>query len=221
VSIVILLVLLAIVWVAVLAPSALHRYRERQRGGSIDHFQHELRLLKHAGPKVGTSDATESSLSRPKLVLLRPVAAGQTADIDDVDGTHYARVGVIESPQPPVSPAQTHAGLASYRRHQARQRCTAVLRVLTAVAVTTGILGAIPSFHLAWIFTAITGVAALGLVGLIAHAREVEEQRQRRARHRHAPYDDRWEPMGSAQAGYPGAWDNDRDAPIRRTATGL
>jgi len=219
VSIVILLVLLAIVWVVVLAPSALRRYRERQRGGSIDHFHHQLQLLEHAGPKVATRPATESSASRPHLVLLRPVDDGQRADIDDVDGTHYARVGVIASPQPPVSPAQTHAGLASYRRHQARQRCTAVLRVLTIVAIATGILGALPSLHLAWVFTAVTGLAALGLVGLIAHARDVEEQRQRRVR-RHAPYDDRREPVGSARAGYPGAWDDDRDVPIRRTATG-
>jgi hypothetical protein len=217
---VILLVLLAIVWVVVLAPSALRRYRERQRGGSIDHFHHQLQLLEHAGPKVGTRAASESPASRPKLVLLQPVDDGQTADIDDVDGTHYARVGVIQSPQPPVSPAQTQAGLASYRRHQARQRCTLVLRVLTAVAISTGILGAIPSFHLAWIFTAVAGLAALGLVGLIAHARDVEEQRQRRVRSRHVPYDDRREPVGSARAGYPGAWDDDRDAPVRRTATG-
>jgi hypothetical protein len=226
VSIVILLVLLVIVWVVVLAPSALRRYRERQRGGSIDHFHHELQLLEHAGPKLVTPaygtrplPSSESPLSRPKLVLLRPVVDGQPADIDDVDGTHYARVGVIQSPQPPVSPAQTEAGLASYRRHQARQRCTIVLRLLTALAISTGILGAIPSFHLAWIFTAFAGLAALGLVGLIAYARDVEEQRHRRPRHR-VPYDDRWTSVGSARAGYPGAWDDERDGAIRRSASG-
>jgi hypothetical protein len=229
VSIVILLVLLVIVWVVVLAPGALRRYRERQRGGSIDHFHHQLQLLEHAGPKAVTPAyrlggarpvaSTESPLSRPKLVLLRPVDDGQSADIDDVDGAHYARVGVIESPEPPVSPAQTQAGLAAYRRHQARQRCTLVLRILTAVAISTGILGAVPSFHLAWIFTAIASLAALGLVGLIAYARDVEEQRQRRLRRR-VPYDDRLGSVGSAQAGYPGAWDDERDGAIRRAASG-
>jgi hypothetical protein len=229
VSIVILLVLLAIVWVVVLAPGALRRYREHQRGGSIDHFRHELQLLEHAGPKLVTpayslggtrpTHVAESPLSRPKLVLLRPVDDGQSADIDDVDGAHYARVGVIESPRPPVSPAQTEAGLAAYRRHQARRRCTLVLRLLTAAAITTGILGALPSLHLAWIFTGMTGLAALGLVGLVAYARDVEAQRHRRPRPRY-PYDDRWEPLGSAQAGYPGAWDDERAGPVRRVAAG-
>jgi hypothetical protein len=227
---VILLVLLAVVWVVVLAPGALRRFGERRRGGSIDHFHHELQLLEHAGPKsiapayrlggARPSQSAVASSSRPKLVLLQPVGDGQSADIEDVDGTHYARVGVIESPPPPTSPALTQAGLAAYRRQQARQRCTLVLRLLTAGAITTGIIGAVPSLRLAWIFTGITGIAALALVGLIAHARDVEEQRQRRLRSR-LQYDDRHDSFnGPAQAGHPGAWDDERDAPLRRAAGG-
>ena len=124
--------------------------------GSVDHFHHQLELLEHAGPKLvapayrlraGRSGANSSAAasSRPKLVLLRAVSDGQAADIDDVDGARYARVGVIEPPEPPVSAAQTHAELAGYRRQQARQRCTFVLRLLAAAAVSTGILGALPS----------------------------------------------------------------------------
>ena len=226
----ILLVLLAVVWVVVLAPGALRRFGERKRDGSIGHFHHELQLLGHAGPKsiapayrlggVRPSHSADPSLSRPKLVLLQPVGEGQSADIEDVDGAHYARVGVIESPQPPTSPALTQAGLAAYRRQQARQRCTLVLRLLTAAAIITGILGVVPSLRLAWIFTALAGVAALALVGLIAHARDVEEQRQRRLRSR-MPYDDRRDSFnGPAQAGHPGAWDDERAAPLRRAAGG-
>ena len=91
----------------------------RARGvGSVDHFHHQLELLEHAGPKLvapayrlrsARSEANSAAVasSRPKLVLLRAVQDGQAADIDDVDGAHYARVGVIEPPEPPVSPAQT------------------------------------------------------------------------------------------------------------------
>ena len=134
---------------------------------------------------------------------------------------------MIESPEPPVSPAQTDAELAAYRRHQARQRCTFVLRLLAAVAITTGILGVLPALQLAWIFTGVTGIAALALVGLIAYAREVEGQR------RHAPgritAGDRsrsgTQPQGRddlsstpPQAGFPGAWDEDETSrrPIRQ-----
>ncbi len=227
----ILLGLLAVLWIVVLAPGAMRRFGERKGGGSIDHFHHELQLLKHAGPKTvkpayrlggsGSVPAPDASLSHPKLVLLRPVEDGQSADIDDGDGAHYARVGVIQSPQPPINPAQTEAGLAAYRRHQARQRCTLVLRILTAVAICTAILGVFSSFRPAWIVTALTGIAALALVALIAYAREFEGQRRARPRRRYPPYaDSRDAPIGAAQAGHPGAWDDGNDVPLRQAAGG-
>ena len=242
-SIVILLVLVAVLWIVVLAPSVVRRIRERGGVGSVDHFHHQLELLEHAGPKLvapayrlrsGRSETNSSAVasSRPKLFLLRAVPDGHAADIDDVDGARYERVGVIEPPEPPVSPAETRAELAGYRRHQARQRCTLVLRLLAGAAVTSGILGVLPAFRLAWIFTGITGIAALALAGLIAYARELEGQRlQSRSRVREheatASEDDRPAMMTrAAQSGFPGAWDEDEDIesseslPQRRTATG-
>jgi hypothetical protein len=241
---VILLVFVAVLWVAVLAPSVLRRIRERGGVGSVDHFHHQLELLEHAGPKLvtpayrlrsGRSDADSSAVvsSRPKLVLLRAVHDGQAADIDGVDGAHYARVGVIEPPAPPVSPAQTHAELAGYRRQQARQRCTLVLRLLAAAAITTGILGVVAAFRLAWIFTGLTGIAALALAGLIAYARELEGQRQQSrspvGEHKAMAIDDDGPDVMShgARSGFPGAWDDDElvgtgdseSLPRRRTAT--
>jgi hypothetical protein len=236
---VILLVLIAVLWVVVLAPSVVRRFTEREGAGSIDHFHHQLQLLQHAGPKSvnpayrlhtahpgvredGSPHDHESS--RPSLVLLRAVGDGQSADIDDVDGAHYERVGVIEGPEPSVSPAQTKAGLAAYRRQQARQRCTLVLRLLTAAAISTGILGFLPSLRLAWVFTGLTGLAALGLIALIAYARDVEGQRRERPRPRHAfrdeRYDDELPSHRAAQAGLPGAWDAEDEAPLRRASAG-
>jgi len=228
---VILLGLVAVLWIVVLAPSALRRFSERRGGGSIDHFHHELQLLKHAGPKMvkpayrlgaaGAVHAMDAKDSRPRLVLLQPVEDKQSADIDDGDGAHYARVGVIERPEPPLTPAQTEAGLAAYRRHQARQRCTLVLRILTTVAICTGILGVFPSFRPAWIVTALTGVAALSMVALIAYAREFEGQRRAHPRRAYSPSADHRDPsLGPAQAGYPGAWDDGGDVPLRRAAGG-
>ena len=244
-SIVILLVLVAVLWIVVLAPSVVRRIRERGGVGSVDHFHHQLELLEHAGPKLvapayrlrtGRSGAKSSPVapSRPKLVLLRAVSDGQAADIDDVDGAHYERVGVIEPPEPAVSPAQTHAELVGYRRHQARQRCTLVLRLLAAAAVTTGILGVLPALRLAWIFTGVAGIAALALAGLIAYARELEAQRQqfrlRGGEHEAMAVEDDGPDMvtRAAQSGFPGAWDEDEHVaiegfeplPQRRTATG-
>lgn len=244
----ILLVLVAVLWVAVLAPSVVRRLRERGGVGSVDHFHHQLDLLEQAGPKLvapayrlqsAGPGKTAAASSRPKLVLLRAVPDGQAADIEDVDGAHYARVGVIDRPEPSVSPTQTDAELAAYRRQQARQRCTFVLRLLGGAAITTGILGALPALRLAWIFTGLMGTAALALAGLIAYAREIEGQKQR-SRSRTWDYGDREittvhddrpvEFSGAAQAGFPGAWDDDvyedegvgyaEFPPRRRLATG-
>ena len=248
----ILLILVAALWIAVLAPRAWRRIAESGGVGSVDHFHHQLELLEHAGPKLvrpayrlrsGEAGAgpTTSVSSRPKLVLLRAVDDERAADIDGVDGAHYARVGVIQRPEESVSPAQTPSEMAAYRRQLARRRCTLVLRLLAATALSTGILGVLPAMRLAWIFTGITGVAALALAGMIAYAREIESQQAER-RHRrvdHGPTFDGGGPAPlsrPARSGLPGWWDEDGDGrwdgngdvdfdfeaspPERRVATG-
>jgi len=226
VTLLILLVLVAFLWVAVLAPSAWRRFGERQGVGSIDHFHHQLQLLEHAGPKTvvpayrlhtampggGPAEASAPALdsSRPKLVLLRPTDDATAADVDDGDGAHYERIGVLDRPEPECVPEMS-ADLSALRREQARRRCTMLLRCLCGVAISTGLIGMWPGMHLAWIFTVLSGLAALGLVGLMAYAKELEaEQRRHRSRHETAPG-----PFGGgghvdpATSGYPGAWDDD------------
>ena len=229
-TILILLVLVVLLWVAVLAPSAWRRFGERQGVGSIDHFHHQLQLLEHAAPKTvapayrlhtalpGGSPAEASAsavdTSRPKLVLLRPTDDAAAADVDDSDGFHYERVGVLDPPEPVCLPEVT-VDLRAFRREQARRRSTVLLRCLCGVAISTGLIGVFPGMHLAWVFTGLAGAAALGLIGLIAYAKELEaEQRRRRDR-----LDSGWGPHGGAGAldpaltGYPGAWDDDFEEP--------
>jgi hypothetical protein len=255
---VILLILVAALWVVVLTPSVWRRIKERGGVVSIDHFHHQLELLEHAGPKIvspayrlhsaGSDSSLDLASTRPKLVLLREVEDGQSADIEDVDGSQYARVGVIQSPQPSLSPAQTETGLAAHRRQQARHRCTFFLRLLAAAAISSGIVGVLPTMRLAWIFTGVTGFGALALVGLVAYAREMEGQRRPRVRatelYRDDPrdanvpqveptaeadllddasWDDEVWPSDAAQAGFPGAWDEEEewvDEPLRRASGG-
>jgi len=222
---VILLVLVVLLWVAVLAPSAWRRFSERQGVGSIDHFHHQLQLLEHAAPKTvapayrlhtalpagspseGTVPAVDTS--RPKLVLLRPTDDAAAADVDDSDGYHYERVGVLDPPEPVCLP-ETGVDLRAFRRVEARRRCTMLLRCLSGVAISTALIGVFPGMHLAWVFTGLFGLAALGLVGLIAYAKELEAEQQRRQARletRAAPGD--IAVADPATAGYPGAWDDD------------
>jgi len=219
---VILLVLVVLLWVGVLAPSAWRRFREREGVGSIDSFHHQLQLLEHASPKTvapayrlhtavpgsaGVSDGQTADPSRPKLVLVRPTDDRAAADIDGTDGAHYERVGVLDRPEPVCLP-DTSADLAVYRRQVARRRCTVLLRCLVGVSISTGLIGMFPGMHLAWVFTALSGLAALGLVGLIGYARELEaQQRMRQGRVAREVHSD--SPLDQATAGYPGAWDDD------------
>jgi hypothetical protein len=216
----ILLILVALLWMAVLAPSAWRRFSERQGVGSIDHFHHQLQLLEHAGPKTvapayrlhtalpgggpAVNLAVPSDSSRPKLVLLRPTSDEAAADVDDSDGCHYERIGVLDRPEPACLP-EVGSDLVGYRRDQARRRCTTLLRTLCGVAISTGLIGMFPGLHLAWVFTAIAGLAALALVGLIGYARELEAQQSQRR----SPRADLHHVVDRAGAGYPGAWDDD------------
>jgi hypothetical protein len=140
-------------------------------------------------------------------VLVRPTDDEAAADVDGSDGCHYERVGVLDRPEPVCLP-DTTADLSEYRREEARRRCTMLLRCLVGVAISTGLIGMIPGMHLAWVFTALSGLAALGLVGLIGYARELEAQ-QRMRRTRTAREDRADRPFAPANAGYPGAWDDD------------
>lgn len=232
----ILLVLVGLLWMAVLAPSAWRKFKEWQGVGSIDHFHHQLQLLEHAGPKTvapayrlhsaipaststgGGDRAGEVAVdtSRPKLVLLRPTHDAAAADVDDHEGFHYERVGVLDRPEP-VCPPEMGAPLRAMRREEARRRFTVLLRCLIGVAVITGFIGLFPGMHLAWVFTGLTGLAALALVGLMAYAKEVEaEKRELRGARRRRSY--RWDDRSAdtddayidpASAGYPGAWDEE------------
>jgi hypothetical protein len=49
---VILLILVALLWIAVLAPGVLSKISDRRSSGSIDHFHDRLHLLERTGPKL-------------------------------------------------------------------------------------------------------------------------------------------------------------------------
>jgi hypothetical protein len=230
VTIVILLVLVVLLWLAVLAPSVWRRFGERQGVGSIDHFHQQLQLLEHAGPKTvapayrlhtatpgqRSTDAVADiaiDSSRPKLVLLRPTEDAAAADVDGDDGSHYERVGVLDRPEPVCLP-ELHVALPSIRREQARRRCTMLLRCLGAVAISTTLIGLFPGLHLAWVVAGLAGLTALGLVGLMAYAKELEAEQVRRRSNREVSTP----ATVPASAGYPGAWDDDDNYQVARAA---
>jgi hypothetical protein len=111
---VILLILVALLWIAVLAPGAITKISERRSSGSIDSFHDRLHLLERTGPKlIRPANRLERSeprrlatavgyagvpapqpAGRPALVLLetaRPESEASAIDVVPLD-----------RPQPPV-----------------------------------------------------------------------------------------------------------------------
>jgi hypothetical protein len=142
---------------------------------------------------------------RPKLFLL---GAGGPDEIHGNDPADYHHVGYA----PPfmtaamADRAQTRMELAAHRRQEGRRRCTMLLATLAGITIVTGGVGVVPAARLAWIFTGLFGLATLGIVALMAYAREVEAQRRHRRAVLPRPYEED-SYFHQAEAGYPGAWD--------------
>ncbi len=108
----IVLILVAVLWIAVLVPSVISKLSERRSAGSIDHFHERLDLLERTGPKLvapayrltGTQSpanptgavavaAAPPPPRRPNLILVPPV-----------DDAPYPSETLFEDPmQPPAS----------------------------------------------------------------------------------------------------------------------
>jgi hypothetical protein len=88
---VIVLILVAVLWIAVLVPTVISKFSERRSAGSIDHFHERLDLLERTGPKLvapayrltGTESppsptgavvvaAAPLPVRRPNLILVPP-----------------------------------------------------------------------------------------------------------------------------------------------------
>lgn len=235
-----ILLVLVVLWIVVLAPAFVKRCLEQRSTGSIDSFHHRLHLLERTGPKLvppayrletaqsstglalGQSGfPTVSSMpGRPNLVLLQPVGDGDTGTedevVDEASGEHYRRLlppAVVE-PVPVAVPSTSHR-VDDYHRRQVRRRRRDVLLGLLATCVLTALVGIVPSFHVLWVVTVLSGVGLAAYVGMAAYAQLLEADRYSavtRPRRMDAySYSSSVTagPLGAASAGYPGAWDED------------
>ncbi len=226
-----LLILIAALWIVVLAPGFIRRRHERHSVGSIDHFHHQLHLLERTGPKlvapayrlqsvesttgvaVGASGypAVTSMPGRPNLVLLKPVADDDFEPdgvVDDAAGGHYRRVEAPVPPPLPPPPTTVRMGDPDrFRRHQQAKRRRDILALTLGTTMVTGILGFVPSLQILWVATAVGGLALVAYVALMVYAQSLVGPSTNRARRPVPAGADR----SPARAGFPGAWDEAPD----------
>ena len=209
--------ILVLLWVAVLTPRVIRRFREGSAHSSIESFHEQLHLLERAGPK----------LVRPAYRLEAPDARSWRGGLSLVEG------GGASHATPRLVRGMRHKHTVWERRRSRRRRRDLLLALLGLVALTGG-LGALHALHLLWAITGISAFAIAGYVALVAYAQMLHADRDaprpvsslppgmatpwRASGPRTAVMSSAMgpgeKPLGSgtsvaARSGYPGAWDDE------------
>ena len=162
--------LLAVLWVAVLAPRAVRHFKESSSSTSIEDFHQQLHLLERAGPKL-VEPAWRLASGDDTYVPDPPIDFGPRTALVLVD-TEVAR---RTSTQPMARTAGRRSAGSSRR---ARKRRRDVLLAVLATALLTGVLGAMHALHLLWVVTGVSVIAIAGYVALVAYAQALNADRR-------------------------------------------
>lgn len=202
---VIVVIIIAVAWIAILTPKVMRR-RARQGNGisSISHFHRQLRVLEHSAPeplvapayRLCSSNAGDASdeydaedPGAPVLTVVgadrlpRPALAFLGRDGDEAGDREQPEVGA-RSPggtgRP--EPARTVAAPALDRpdRQLVRRRRRDTLGVLGGAFVVTLLLGFIPGASAAWVVCALFGAALAAYVALLVRLQKIAEERGRK-----------------------------------------
>ena len=204
-----LLILIAALWIAVLAPGLYKRFSQGRPTESIDDFHYQLHLLERTGPKLvapayrlesvepGGRDASQglpTVSSKPgigTLVLLPPPVGSQRL------GTS----GGADSPSDPFSnpssfsqqgtgdmarwdadrPRLVARSADPIRRQLARSRRRNVVGTMFGLFIFTGLLGTVHSLRIMWVVTAMTGLALCAYGALVTYAQRLTLENRRHA----------------------------------------
>jgi len=204
---VIVLILVAVLWVAVLVPSVISKLSERRSSGSIDHFHSQLDLLERTGPKLvspayrltGTESAATSSDSivvaapppplRPNLTLVPAADESSPAPDafedqpsprnDDFVRQLYPPGAVVSEPEiSSFALAAQEKLVARDRRQLARKRRRDVFGTLCALAALTGLLGLVPPLRGAWVASAVFVALLVAFVAMAVYGQRLEAERR-------------------------------------------
>lgn len=192
------LLVLAVLWIAVLTPGILRKRAERRGTGSIDSFHRQLHLLERTGPKLAPIDHQEfgndgqvasfptvsSMPGRPNLVLLSKPVNGATPGPEATGRVYAEGPSATSTPlsEPAVEARQgsRQAEFVAYERRQSLKRRQQIAFGLVGTFVVTALLGMVPSLRMLWGVTLLAAMAIAGYIFLMVYARQMTADRRSR-----------------------------------------
>lgn len=183
------LVVLAVVWIAALTPMVLRKMNERQVTTSVDSFRRQLRGLRRAYPRLAASAAhggiavpMPGASSRPAIMSLgaplhdrgpragsarTEVADDRELQDDDRRGTEAFR----------RDPSRRPAGTRTTKQSTRAMRRRRMLLGLGGTLLGSFALGAIPGFGVLWDLSLLALIATAGYLGLLVYFHRLELER--------------------------------------------
>lgn len=219
---VILVIIIAVAWIAILAPNVMKR-RARLGDGisSISHFHRQLRVLEHSAPepivapayrlRTVDSDGTAGPVAAVGEDGAAPVLT--VVGADQLPRPALAFLGRDQREAPPEAFSSQVVAIpqvSAATRHQVRRRRRDTLGVLCAVFVTTFLLGALAGADLAWVVCGLCAVALAGYVGLLVRLRKLADERAQKLHYlrrerpvRAAGPGSEWQPASTGRFAHP------------------
>jgi hypothetical protein len=194
---VIVLMLIALLWIAVLVPMAVAKLRERRSALAVGEFHHRLELLERTGPKLiepayrladrGAGQAEDPIVvasppppRSPNLRLVPPLVDTTVAIDREASAGGQLMVHELDDEKwPDADPIDTELERLewSVRRGLARRRRLDIFAGLCGLGSLTGLIGVAPPLRGAWYLCAADVCALVGFVGLAAYGQWLEAEK--------------------------------------------
>jgi hypothetical protein len=156
---IVVLLILAALWAALLVPPYLRNRAENRPADSIGDFRHQLRVLQRTGPS-SVAPANRLWGPTPAVPPYAPYAAG-------------LRPSGLNAR--PLSPS-------ALRRRAVQRRRRDIFLSLLALTSLSAVVGFVPGLSAVWYLTGIMGIALVGYLLLLVRMRNVAAEREMKLR---------------------------------------
>lgn len=173
------LVVLAIIWVAVLVPPALRARAEGRPGDSVSAFRRQLVTLRRTGPHSGRSAAPDWGRSRGYGYSSRGPSPVTSLTARRAEATTHRSFGQVGRPSRGVG--SRRVAMSPARSRTLRRRRDVFTALLGAAAVSL-VLGLVPAFRVLLLVHLAVDALLIGYVTLLIRQRSLAAEREMKVR---------------------------------------